>query len=184
MKKATGGGLGTAEIEIASPEMILELILQSKQQVGCVDDFYTLDLDEKTRLSLMITNRSQITHYPKNSRLTKTEIEDEDKLFRSRRFMLIAKSDYLPRGSFASVYDKGYYYSIFNDDEISKKTLALISQIKTALAVPPQRAPNTHDLGRCKNVTRASARVIAMDSTAAEFGAIRRIDDASLCRGL
>ena len=55
--------------------------------------------------------------------------------------MLIAKSDYLPRGSFASVYDKGYYYSIFNDDEISKKTLALISQFKTILAVPPPSAP-------------------------------------------
>jgi hypothetical protein len=85
----------------------------------------------------------KITRYPKEPRLTMDQIKDENALLLSRRYMLIAKSEYLPNGAFASVRDGGYYYYIFNDDEISKKTLALIAQFNTILAVPSSSAPLT-----------------------------------------
>jgi hypothetical protein len=118
----------------------------------CVDDFYMVDPDptladheEYEELSRRIhaENRSMITMYPNKSELSPEEAKIERDFTHLRRYMLIVSSDTPPNGAFVSVYDNGKYYSIFNDDEISKKTLALISQFNTILAIPSQSAPLT-----------------------------------------
>jgi hypothetical protein len=67
----------------------------------------------------------------------------EVKLRQNKIFMLIARSDSQPSDAFVSVYDSGSYYSILNGDQLSKRTLALIAQFNTILAVPSASAPLT-----------------------------------------
>ena len=55
--------------------------------------------------------------------------------------MLVAVSDAPPENAFAAVNHAGKWYYIFDDDEVSKKTLALIVQINTIQAIPTQSAP-------------------------------------------
>ena len=57
--------------------------------------------------------------------------------------MLIAVSDAPPENAFASINHGGKWYYIFDDDEVSKKTIALIIQINTIQAIPTQSAPLT-----------------------------------------
>ncbi len=57
--------------------------------------------------------------------------------------MLVAVSDTPPENAFASVNHGGKWYYIFDDDEVSKRTLALIIQINTIQAIPTQSAPLT-----------------------------------------
>ena len=57
--------------------------------------------------------------------------------------MLIAVSDAPPENAFASINHGGKWYYIFDDDVVSKKTLALVIQINTIQAIPSQSAPLT-----------------------------------------
>ena len=45
--------------------------------------------------------------------------------------------------AFAAVFHKGCWYSLRNDDLISKRNLALVAQIDTIQAVQPQTQPLT-----------------------------------------
>ncbi len=142
MKNAAGTSLGPGQITIDTPEVISKLIrekneLDAEKGQTCTDYFYTVDRNTKALVRInpdRPSSRSLVTTYPEKSHLSPAEISNENKLAGQRAFMLVARSKYLPNDSFASVYDNGYYYYIFNDDKISKQTLALIAQFNTILA--------------------------------------------------
>lgn len=69
--------------------------------------------------------------------------KDETWLDQRKAFMLIARSDTPQSDAFVSVSEAGNYYSILSEDKLSQRTLALISQFDTILAVPSQGAPLT-----------------------------------------
>src|SRR5262249_31595272 len=72
-----------------------------------------------------------------------TEDRMEQLLATSRVYMLIAKSSDRPADAYVSVRFKGQWYSIFDDDPISKETLGLIHQFNTVQSVPQASAPLT-----------------------------------------
>lgn len=88
-------------------------------------------------------DRSLITMYTDKAVLTPQELRAESDLVNARRFMLVAVSDTPPESAFASVNHGGKWYYIFDDDEVSKKSLALIIQIDTIQAIPTQNASLT-----------------------------------------
>jgi hypothetical protein len=88
-------------------------------------------------------DRSLVTMYTDKVVLSREELRAESDLVNARKFMLIAISDTPPVSAFASVNHGGKWYYIFDDDEVSKRTLALIVQINTIQAIPNQSAPLT-----------------------------------------
>jgi hypothetical protein len=88
-------------------------------------------------------DRSLVTMYTDKVVLNPQELRAESDLVNARKFMLIAVSDTPPVSAFASVNHGGKWYYIFDDDEVSKRTLALIVQINTIQAIPTQSAPLT-----------------------------------------
>jgi hypothetical protein len=64
-------------------------------------------------------------------------------LSKSRTLMLIGYSDDRPADAYVSVLYKRKWYSIFDDDFISKQTLSLIHQFNIVQAAPPQSPPLT-----------------------------------------
>jgi hypothetical protein len=88
-------------------------------------------------------DRSLITMYTDKAVLNSQELRTESDLVNARKFMLVAVSDAPPENAFAAVSHAGKWYYIFDDDEVSKKTLALIVQINTIQAIPTQSAPLT-----------------------------------------
>ncbi len=153
----------THYIAVLKPESVRKLIDQWKHRdPECRGDikFYVMDpkeqleLDELEQATISQPNesisnylnepkRSLLTLFPDKSVLKLDEIQLEAALESARRFMLIAVSDEPPSNAFVSVKHSGKWYYIFNDDVISKRTLALITQINTMLAVPPQSPPLT-----------------------------------------
>jgi hypothetical protein len=89
------------------------------------------------------SDRSLITMYTDKAVLNSQELRTESDLVNARKFMLVAVSDAPPEDAFAAVNHAGKWYYIFDDDEVSKKTLALIVQIDTIQAIPTQSAPLT-----------------------------------------
>jgi hypothetical protein len=87
--------------------------------------------------------RSLITMNTDKPVLNAQELRTESDLVNERKFMLIAVSDTPPENAFASINHGGKWYYIFDDDEVSKKTMALIIQINTIQAIPTQSAPLT-----------------------------------------
>jgi hypothetical protein len=81
--------------------------------------------------------------YTDKAVLNSQELRTESDLVNARKFMLVAVSDAPPENAFAAVNHAGKWYYIFDDDEVSKKTLALIVQINTIQAIPTQSAPLT-----------------------------------------
>ncbi len=88
-------------------------------------------------------DRSLITMNTDKAVLNAQELRTESDLVNARKYMLIAVSDTPPVSAFASVNHGGKWYYIFDDDEVSKRTLALIIQINTIQAIPTQSAPLT-----------------------------------------
>ena len=88
-------------------------------------------------------DRSLVTMNTDKAVLNPQELRAESDLVNARKFMLIAVSDNPPVSAFASVNHGGKWYYIFDDDEVSKRTLALIVQINTIQAIPSQSAPLT-----------------------------------------
>ncbi|HZZ22815.1 MAG TPA: hypothetical protein VFE60_09680 [Roseiarcus sp.] len=88
-------------------------------------------------------DRSLVTIYTGKVVLNPQELRAESDLVNARKFMLIAVSDTPPVSAFASVNHGVMWYYIFDDDEVSKRTLALIVQINTIQAIPSQSAPLT-----------------------------------------
>lgn len=119
---------------------------------GCTDDFYTLPPGAEADKSpsaravadrLANTGLSMITMFPEAASLNLAQLQTEKKLGNYRRFMLIAISKNLPDDAFVSVNHKGLWYYILDDDTISKRTLALINEFNTILAVPTSTPPLT-----------------------------------------
>jgi hypothetical protein len=144
-------------IAVMKPEFVRRFIDQRKNSDSdCIDDFYSLDPKESLELDeleqdvlrvepnqkisdlLRDPRRSAVTVFPEKPELSLDDIKLERALEGTRRFMLIAVSDESPSNAFVSVRHNGKWYYIFNDDRISKRTLALITQIDTMLAVPSQ----------------------------------------------
>lgn len=67
----------------------------------------------------------------------------ETRLARLRRYILVRVSKMPPDDAYVASNIGGQWYSIDNDDAISKQNFALISQILTMQAVPPQQPPLT-----------------------------------------
>ncbi len=99
--------------------------------------------DAVARLNLKTTDKSLITLYPEKTEISFDDAINEKYLALARRYMLIARSDERPNNAYVAVYKDGKWYSIDNDDRISKHTLALISQFNSVQAVVPQTAPLT-----------------------------------------
>lgn len=74
--------------------------------------------------------------YPERSELSDDMTDAERLLGSSRRYMLVAVSSMPLAHAYASVEHEGQWYGIFEDDEISIKTLALINQFNTIQAIP------------------------------------------------
>ncbi|MGP0059860.1 MAG: hypothetical protein ACLPID_11305 [Beijerinckiaceae bacterium] len=148
----------THYIAVMKPDSVRKLIAQWKNRnMDCRGDinFYTVDpkepleLDEPEQNLIYQSNekisdvirdqrRSLITLFPDKPELKTDEARLEAALLHARRFMLIAVSDEPPSDAFVSVKHSGKWYYIFNDDVVSKRTLALITQINTMLAIPLQ----------------------------------------------
>jgi hypothetical protein len=62
----------------------------------------------------------------------------EGVLYNSRKYMLVQVSDAPIVGSYVSAFENGKWYSISNDDEVSKRTLALLALITSVQAIPAQ----------------------------------------------
>ncbi len=60
-----------------------------------------------------------------------------------RRLILVRITTQRPADAFAPVFHRGRWYSLRDDDLISKRNLALVSQIDTIQAVAPQTQPLT-----------------------------------------
>jgi hypothetical protein len=150
---------GSQPVAIMDPGSVAELISEQGNS-DCDDDFYMLyptddgDYRYSKRLTpeqmkpvlqrLQERDGSLLTMYPDKSSLSDGETEVENYFTGARRFMLIAKSEEPPpNGAFVSVKQNGEWYYIRSDDKISKRTLALITQFDTILAVPTQSAPLT-----------------------------------------
>jgi hypothetical protein len=101
------------------------------------------ETENKVSQIIMQPDRSLITMYTDKAVLTPQELRAESDLVNARRFMLVAVSDTPPENAFASVMHGGKWYYIFDDDEVSKRSLALIIQIDTIQAIPSQSAPLT-----------------------------------------
>jgi hypothetical protein len=101
------------------------------------------DTENKVSEVIAQPDRSLITLYTDKAILTPQELRAESDLVNARRFMLVAVSDTPPESAFASVNHGGKWYYIFDDDEVSKKSLALIIQINTIQAIPSQSPPLT-----------------------------------------
>lgn len=158
---ATAGGRSFFEIKPAAEVRNIIADHQSRLD-ACNDDFYTVDptrpnqsawehgndvgpsKGERTAARLVQDkSRSLLTMYPERANYSFEDRQAEKALASARRFMLIAYSDTPPTNAFVSVRQQGKWYYIFDDDAISKKTLALISQINTIQAIPSQTPPLT-----------------------------------------
>jgi hypothetical protein len=67
-----------------------------------------------------------------------TDTRLEGVLYNSRKYLLVQVSDAPMLGSFVSAFENGKWYSISNNDEISKRTLALLALITSVQAIPAQ----------------------------------------------
>jgi hypothetical protein len=162
--KAATETTGRPSIAFLSPAEVRRVIDEYKTRPAfCRGSFYTLAptafppsvfghggeskqlTATENRVSDVIgqSDRSLITMYTDKAVLNSQELRTESDLVNARKFMLVAVSDAPPENAFAAVNHAGKWYYIFDDDEVSKKTLALIVQINTIQAIPTQSAPLT-----------------------------------------
>jgi hypothetical protein len=162
--KAATDTTGRQSIAFLSPEAVRQIIDDYKlRSEFCRQIFYTLvpgsyqlsvfghggefkaPTETETKVGDVISQRerSLITMNTDKAVLNAEELRTESDLVNARKYMLIAVSDAPPENAFASINHGGKWYYIFDDDEVSKKTLALIMQINTIQAIPSQSAPLT-----------------------------------------
>jgi hypothetical protein len=161
--KAATEPTGRPSIAFLPPEIVRQIIDDYKTRKNCHQLFYTLDpavyspgyfghgdassvlreTERKVGEVISEGDRSLITMNTDKVVLTPQELRAESDLVNARKFMLVAVSDTPQENAFASVNHGGKWYSIFDDDEVSKRTLALIIQINTIQAIPTQSAPLT-----------------------------------------
>jgi hypothetical protein len=162
--KAATEATGRPSIAFLPPEDVRRIIDDYKNRSAfCRQLFYTLvpgafqpsvfghggefkaPTETETRVGDVISqrDRSLITMNTDRPILSAQELRAESDLVNARKFMLVAVSDTPPEGAFASINHGGKWYYILDDDEVSKKSLALISQINTIQAIPTQSAPLT-----------------------------------------
>jgi hypothetical protein len=162
--KAATETTGRPSIAFLPPAEVRRIIDEYKTRSAfCRGSFYTLaptafqpsvfghvgefrgPTQTETQVANLISqpDRSLITMNTDKAVLNPQELRAESDLVNARKFMLVAVSDAPPENAFASVNHAGKWYYIFDDDEVSKKTLALIIQIDTIQAIPTQSAPLT-----------------------------------------
>ena len=148
------------------PEYLIRQILKKQKDHSglCEDSFYTLDptvvpptdfeshglgAAANADADALVVQRarsnklSAITLFPDSPSLSPTQLGQEVDLANARKFMLLATSTARPSDAFVSIQQKGVWYSILDDDLISKRTLALINQFNTVQAVPSPSSPLT-----------------------------------------
>jgi hypothetical protein len=162
--KAATETTGRPSIAFLPPEDVRLIIDDYKSRPAfCRASFYTLspnafhpsvfghggefrqatETENKVNGVISQRDRSLVTLNTDKAILNLQELRAESDLVNARKFMLVAVSDAPPENAFASVNHAGKWYYIFDDDEVSKKTLALIIQINTIQAIPTQSAPLT-----------------------------------------
>jgi hypothetical protein len=162
--KAATEPTGRPSIAFLPPDQVRQIIDDYKiRQKYCHQLFYTLDpaiyspnyvghggtytgineTEHKVSEVISQSNRSLITMNTDKVVLTPQELRAESDLVNARKFMLVAVSDTPPENAFASINHGGKWYYIYDDDDVSKRTLALIIQINTIQAIPTQSAPLT-----------------------------------------
>jgi hypothetical protein len=162
--KAATEATGRPSIAFLPPEDVRRIVDDYKNRSAfCRQLFYTLvpgafqpsvfghggefkaPTETETRVGDVISqrDRSLITMNTDRPILNAHELRAESDLVNARKFMLVAVSDSPPENAFASINHGGKWYYILDDDEVSKKSLALISQINTIQAIPTQSAPLT-----------------------------------------
>ena len=86
----------------------------------------------------------RLTRFPgAGGRLGNEGLEAERLYGDDRRLVLVAVTGERPADAFVAVRHQGAWYSIREDDLISKRNLALVAQIATIQAVPSQSPPIT-----------------------------------------
>jgi hypothetical protein len=95
---------------------------------------YYLVKDANLRDNVDINAKQGIT----NSFKRDTDARLEGVLYNSRKYLLVQVSDAPMLGSYVSAFENGKWYSISNNDEISKRTLALLALITSVQAIPAQ----------------------------------------------
>ena len=162
--KAATETTGRPSIAFLPPTEVRRIIDEYKSRAAfCRGSFYTLapttfqpnvfghggESKQLTTTENAVSNvitqpdRSLVTMYTDKPVLNSQELRTESDLVNARKFMLVAVSDAPPENAFASVNHAGKWYYIFDDDEVSKRTLALIIQIDTIQAIPTQSPPLT-----------------------------------------
>ncbi len=152
---------GSPTLAIMTPEDVKATIEQHRQrnELGqCTDNFYTLDplkyqtpfqsgsvvtpanAERIMKVSERIANpRRGLNAMTPDAGVVDAEVEQLERILgNSRRFMLISESSQPVSNAFVSVQHRGRWYSIDEKDDISIRTLALISQFNTIQAIPSQ----------------------------------------------
>ena len=115
---------------IVSPQKIRTFSTKDKSQSPTLEEH-------------LASGGSDLTTLTYKSGMTKSENSREVLLANARRFILIVKSKDRPENAFVAVQHGENWYSILDDDRVSKKNLALIAQINTIQAIPTQSPPLT-----------------------------------------
>jgi hypothetical protein len=163
MQAATELRPSIAFLPLSEVRRILNDYNSPSRSAICRQPFYTLDpvlyppnpfshgndsstptrAEENVHEALADPKRSLVTMHTEKAKLTWQELMDEQALGSARRFMLVAESDNPPDDAFVTINHGGEWYSILSGDEVSKKTLALITEFNTIQAIPSQSAPLT-----------------------------------------
>jgi hypothetical protein len=117
-------------------------------------NFYVLDPSVKNqdRTTFEVASWAQKKHclaYTTNIRLdpnSYTEMLNEDALGNLRTFMILERSSSKPSNAYVSVHENDRWYTIDNNDKVSKLDFALLAQLMTMQAIPSQTAPLTPSL--------------------------------------
>jgi hypothetical protein len=106
------------------------------------DNLRTCDRDPTTRrVCNWLHNGGDPYIYEPGLPVNDEFVEGNKRLGHLRRYLLIIMSDEPPLDAYVSWYDRGHWYWIAPDDEISQKNFDLISLFMTMMAVPPTSGP-------------------------------------------
>jgi hypothetical protein len=118
-----------------SPDQASSIMNEQPNKPGCRrPEHYYLVRDAKITDNLDSGKQQGVTTSLKRD----ANARSEGILYNSRKYMLIQVSDTPPAGAFVSAFENGHYYFIANDDEVSKRTLALLALITSVQAIPAQ----------------------------------------------
>ena len=127
-------------VMFVSKEIVDRTIDQSLDKKGyCHSSFYRVSETDTTEQP-PFDNRifTSIDGLKQGQVLSASELDKERRFGDEQRLILVEVTDVRPANAFVSVFHDHQWYSIQDRDLISKRNLALVAQIATIQAVPPQ----------------------------------------------